>query len=220
MNGYINKLYKLHKPLSKTNDNEVKKFNGFENYNPLSGFYGELRIASARNRRQIFLNEDIQENSIFEVMYHLERIEHLDKLEGTKKPIEIIITSGGGSVFDGYGLISKIEYLKDNGYEIIMTVPSYACSMAFDLLIVGSKRRAGRYAKFMLHTGYTRLGGDLQTIEEQYEEYNKEWQIAVDLYTKYTKLTVEEIDAIKRGKKDKWFTAKEALENGVIDEIF
>ena len=115
MNGYINKLYKLHKPLSKTNkisetDTEVKKFSGYESYNPLVGFYGELRTISAKSRRQIFLSEDINENSIFEVMFHLERIEYLDKLNEfkVKKPIEIIITSGGGSVFDGYGLISKI----------------------------------------------------------------------------------------------------------------
>ena len=56
----------------------------------------EMRINSAF-RRKIYLCEEIDRESIFKVIYYLDRLKELDAKSGTKEPIEIVLDTYGGN---------------------------------------------------------------------------------------------------------------------------
>lgn len=194
------------------------------------GFYGlphfkeavitEMVLASAMRHRRILFNEDFNDDTAFKANYLLNRIVDIDNIEGgEKKPIEIIINSSGGSIYAGAILLGTIEYLKEQGYEIITTVNARAMSMGFMLSIVGSRRRATRYSTFLCHQPSSGMWGTLKDIEDDVAETKRLWEIMKDIIKQNTKITEEMLEVIYREKRDAIYTPQQALELGVIDEI-
>jgi ATP-dependent Clp protease protease subunit len=182
-------------------------------------FLDEMKINAALRDRRIFINEDINEDSMFKACYLLDRLTDLDKLSDTKPDLEIVIDSYGGLIYSGLALISKIESLKDSGYKIITTVNSVAMSMGFMLLLVGSERRALRHSRIMCHQPSSATWGTLQDQEESVEETQKLWVKMKELIIKYTDITDEQLEDIKSRKYDWFMWSTEAKNLNVIDYI-
>jgi ATP-dependent Clp protease protease subunit len=179
----------------------------------------EMKISAAVRDRRIYISDDINSNSMFKTMYLINRIIDVDKRSNSKEPIEIIVDSFGGFIYQGLALVGLIEKLKDEGYKIITTVQSIAMSMGFILLIVGSERRALRHARIMCHQPNSATWGTLQEQEESVEETNQLWIRLKNIIKKYTKITDSELEDIKSRKYDWFMWADVALEKGVIDYI-
>lgn len=173
----------------------------------------------AFQNRKLMVYDGIDDSSIFRCIYSLLRIRDADKKIGTKEPIEIMINSLGGSVYDGLSLISLIENMKDDGYEIITTNMGYALSMGFIISIVGSKRRCYRYATYMHHDISSANYGKLTSMEEEVENMRILRSRADSIVLKYTNLTKDVLDDINDRKLDKYFTAEEALKLNICDEV-
>jgi ATP-dependent Clp protease protease subunit len=183
-------------------------------------FLDEMKMNAALRDRRIFINEDITENSMFKACYLLDRLVQLDKHDGIKRDIEIVIDSYGGYIYHGLNLISKIESLREKGYKIITTVHSVAMSMGFMILICGSERRAIKHSRIMCHQPYSGLWySTLQDMEESVDETKALWIRLKELITKYTNITDEQLEDIKSRKFDWFMWSEEALELGVIDQI-
>ena len=71
-----------------------------------------VRRNMAVNLRKIYVNDVITQELIDELLYYLYSLVDLDNDAGTKKPIEILLNTDGGSVEAGNTLIGYIEYLK------------------------------------------------------------------------------------------------------------
>lgn len=179
----------------------------------------EMKVNAALRDRRIYFNEDVGRDSTFKTIYFMERIRDLDKQEGIKKPIELVISSPGGVIYDGLAVVSKIEEFKDAGYKIITTANSMAMSMAFILLICGSERRALRYSRLMLHQPSSATWGTLQGMKEDIEETDKLWEILKGIIKKYTKITDEQLEDMRRRKFDWYMSPQEAKELNIIDKI-
>ena len=72
-----------------------------------------VRRNMAVNLRKIYVNDVITQELIDELLYYLYSLVDLDNDSGTKKPIEILLNTDGGSVEAGNTLIGYIEYLHD-----------------------------------------------------------------------------------------------------------
>lgn len=180
----------------------------------------EMVLTSAMKHRRILFNEGFNDDTAFKANYLLNRIVDIDNLEGcNRKPIEIIINSSGGSIYAGAILLGTIETLKNMGYEIITTVNARAMSMGFMLSIVGTKRRATRYATFLCHQPSSGMWGTLKDIEDDVAETKRLWEIMKDIIKKNTKITDDMLEVIYREKRDAIYNPTQALELGVIDEI-
>lgn len=185
--------------------------------NPL---INEMKTSSALRDRNIHIEGIIDEDLAFEVCYFLNRIRNIDKKNNSKEDILLTINSYGGSIIHGNKIIGLIENMKSEGYKINSLTTGMAFSMAFDISICCSKRYAYRYAQFLLHqtqTGYEM--GELKEIERDIEYQKRQWEIAADYYTKYTKIPKTKIDEIYNYKINYFFNSQEALELGVIDKI-
>lgn len=173
----------------------------------------------AFQNRKLMVYDDVDDASMFRCIYTLIRIREADKKLGTKEPIEILINSCGGTVYDGLSLISLIENMKDDGYTIITTNMGYAFSMGFLISIVGSVRKSFRYATYLHHDMSSMNYGKLAFMEEEINDMRILRKRVDDIVLKYTKLTQADLDEINNKKLDKRFTAEEALALKICDEV-
>jgi len=179
----------------------------------------EMKISSALKYRRIYLSDEVERDTIFEVLYFLDRLRDIDRKMGTKEDIEIIIDSYGGTIYNGLSLISKVEQLRDEGYKIITTVSGVSMSMGFLILICSSERRAYRYSTLLAHQPSCWTGGTLKDLEDEVIELQRLWSLTKYLVLKYTKIPESKLDEVKEKKQDWILDAQKALELGVVDKI-
>jgi len=179
----------------------------------------EMKINSALKNRRIYLSNEVDRETVFEVIYFLDRLRDIDFKKGTKEDIEIVIDSYGGHIYHGLSLISKQQQMIDEGYRIITTVSGVAMSMGYCVSVVASKRRGYRHSTYLLHQPSSGTWGTLKQMEDDIEETNRLWEKMKNIVKQYTKITEEELETMKREKRDWIFSAEEALKYGIIDEI-
>lgn len=198
------------------------KFNYDEDWGLTSQnqFRPQMELSLVTNQRKIFINEDITEDSVFKYMYYLDKLVDLDNQRGgIKQPIELCINTNGGSVYDCFTLISKIEYMKDNGYHIITTNIGRAFSAGFLISICGSERRAYRLARYMYHDVSSGTFGKYYEMKESLEEVKILSEMISDIVCKYTNLTRENLQDINKYKLDRYYSASEILDLKGVDII-
>lgn len=121
--------------------------------------------------------------------------------------IEILINSGGGSVWQGFPIVTAISQSKKSVTTIIDTI---GASMAGLIFLAGRKRKMFAHAQLMLHAARYEDGH----IDDAITNTNNSFVEFIKNTTKRAKATIE-------GwlKKDTYFTAKQAVENKLAHEI-
>ncbi|KAJ3491543.1 hypothetical protein NLG97_g5577 [Lecanicillium saksenae] len=140
-----------------------------------------------------------------------------------EKPITMYINSPGGSVTSGMAIYDTMTYIKS---PVSTVCVGGAASMAAILLAGGEagKRFALPHSSIMIHQplGGTRgqasdimiYANQIQKIREQ---SNKIMRHHLNKAKGHDKYTMEEVNEMM--ERDKYLSAEEALELGVIDEI-
>ncbi|GGR04912.1 ATP-dependent Clp protease proteolytic subunit [Streptomyces netropsis] len=132
------------------------------------------------------------------------------------KDIFLYINSPGGSVTAGFAIYDTMRYIKNDVVTIAMGL---AASMGQFLLTAGTpgKRFALPNSDILMHQGSAGLGGTASDIKIQAEQLLRTKKRMAQITAEHTGQTVETI--IRDGDRDRWFTAEEAKEYGIIDEI-
>jgi ATP-dependent Clp protease, protease subunit len=179
----------------------------------------EMKISSALRQRKVHLSDEVYRDSIFEVEYLIDKLVKIDQMSGTKEPINLVINSFGGEIYAGLTLISKIEELQDDGYEINTIISGCAMSMGSAISIIGTNRKAYRYSTIMIHQPSSSTFGCLKDQQEDIRETERMWELMKKIIKENSNITEEQLENIYQHKKDWYMNAEEALELGVIDEI-
>ena len=132
------------------------------------------------------------------------------------KPIELIIDSYGGYVYQGLGLVNIIKNSKTPVHTI---VAGCAMSMGFIMAICGHMRFAHQDSTFMYHQLWSWSIGPAQQMEEDLKENIRLQEILESITLKNTKITKSRLAEIRKCKEDWYITPKEALKLGIIDGI-
>ncbi|MGW1199801.1 ATP-dependent Clp protease proteolytic subunit [Streptomyces sp. NPDC002536] len=132
------------------------------------------------------------------------------------KDIYLYINSPGGSVTAGMAVYDTMQYIPNDVVTIGMGL---AASMGQFLLTGGTagKRFALPNTDILMHQGSAGLGGTASDIKIQAEQLLRTKARMATITAEHTGQTVETI--IRDGDRDRWFTAEEAKEYGIIDEI-
>lgn len=130
--------------------------------------------------------------------------------------IKMFINSPGGSVMAGMGIYDTMQYVAP---QVSTTCTALAASMGAVLLCAGEKgkRFCLPHARVMIHQPSGGMQGQFTEMEIS---YNLIRQLKAELYgviAEATGKTLEEIE--KDSDRDKWMTATEAKDYGMIDEI-
>ena len=174
--------------------------------------------------REMTLDDMLLENRIVfmigEISYRMatEVIMKMLYLDNLKKDVEIslYINSPGGSVDDTMAIYDTIRFI---GSPVATYCIGRAQSGAAIVLAAGTKgkRHALPHAKVMLHQPWGGVTGQAADIKIQAEEIVKAKAVINEILAKLTGLTPEQI--AEETERDKYMTAQQALEYGLIDEV-
>ena len=135
-----------------------------------------------------------------------------------KCSIEIVFSSPGGSIIDGFELFDFIQELRHKGHRITTGSLGMAASMAGILLMAGDHRWIGHQCWLMIHRAAFGAIGKTYEVEDEVKLVKRIEDRILDIFTKRSKLTKLKI---KRNwdRKDWWIDADECIQLGLVDEI-
>jgi ATP-dependent Clp protease protease subunit len=142
---------------------------------------------------------------------------YLDSI--SNKDITLYINSPGGSIYDGFGILDTMEYIKS---DIVTINTGLAASMSAVILCAGTKgkRKALKRSRTMIHQpslGYFMSTSTASDIEiEANEIINLKTQLS-EILSEKTGQPYDKI--IKDSDRDYWMTSLMAKQYGIIDEI-
>lgn len=162
--------------------------------------------------RIIFLSEEVNDTTASLVVAQLLFLEAQDP----DKDIQFYINSPGGSVTAGLAIYDTMQYIKADVSTICIGL---AASMGSFLLAAGTKgkRIALPNSEIMVHQPSAGFRGQATDIQIHAENIMRTKERLNKLYAQHTGKSVEEIrDALER---DKFMTAEEAKDFGIIDNV-
>jgi ATP-dependent protease ClpP protease subunit len=135
------------------------------------------------------------------------------------KPVNVSINSLGGYVFDGIGIYNL---LAGHDGPVTTTVIGTAASAASIILVAGDRRRMMANSSAMIHRAWGLAIGNAGVMRAEANILDTVDQQIAESYAARADGTAEEWLEVMAGGKDEdgtWYSAKAALEAGLIDEI-
>lgn len=131
-----------------------------------------------------------------------------------KKPIHLYISSPGGSVLDGYGIIDTMNLIEAPVYTYTIGL---AASMGALIFLNGNKRYMLPHSELMLHQPLGGVSGQASDIEITANRIIKMKKDINEMIATRCNLNIEEVE--KFTDRDRYFNADEAINYGLADEI-
>ena len=163
--------------------------------------------------RVVFLVGEINHASAARVMMQMLYLE--DQKRG--QDINFYINSPGGSVDDTLAIYDTMTFISSD-------VSTFCIGRAYSggavLLCAGEagKRHILPHAKVMIHQPYGGVTGQTSDIQIQAEQIIKAKQTLNEIISRHSGQPIEQV--AKDGERDKYFTAQEAKDYGLVDVVF
>ena len=136
--------------------------------------------------------------------------------EDPEKDIFLYINSPGGSITAGMAIYDTMQYIQPDVATVAMGM---AASMGQFLLSSGAKgkRYATPHTRVLMHQPSGGFGGTATDVRINAELILHMKKVLAELTAEQTGKTIEQINA--DADHDRWFTADEALEYGLVDKV-
>jgi ATP-dependent Clp protease protease subunit len=163
-------------------------------------------------QRIIFLGTEVNDESAQRVCSQL----LLLAAEDPHGDISLYINSPGGSVSAGLAIYDTMRLIPN---DVATVATGFAASMGQVLLTVGTpgKRYALPNARIMMHQPSAGIGGTTADIAIQAENLEHMKRVIERINAERTGQSRETIE--RDSDRDRWFTAEQALEYGMVDTI-
>ncbi|NLU67150.1 ATP-dependent Clp protease proteolytic subunit [Streptomyces sp. HNM0574] len=163
-------------------------------------------------QRIVLLGTEVTESSANRVCAQL----LLLSAEDPRGDISLCINSPGGSVTAGLAIYDTMRLIPNDVSTLVM---GFAASMGQFLLTVGTagKRYALPNARIMMHQPSSGIGGAAADIAIQAENHEYMKRTIERLTAEHTGQSEETIS--RDGDRDRWFTAGQAKEYGMVDRV-
>lgn len=162
--------------------------------------------------RIIFLGSDVNEASANVVVAQLLFLQADDP----KKDIFFYINSPGGSVYDALAIYDTMQFITNDVQTVGIGVQASAAAF---LLSSGTKGKRSLLpnATVMIHQPSSGTRGKVTDQEIDLRESLRIKRLLESIMAKNTGQKIEKMH--EDMERDKWLTAKEALEYGIVDKI-
>jgi ATP-dependent Clp protease, protease subunit len=136
--------------------------------------------------------------------------------EDPRSDISLYINSPGGSVSAGLAIYDTMCLIPN---EVSTLAMGLAGSMGQFLLSAGTpgKRYSLPHAQILMHQGSAGFGGTAADVEIYAEQLERIGATLLRLISQHTGQPLEVVE--RDSRRDRWFTAEEALGYGLIDHI-
>jgi ATP-dependent Clp protease, protease subunit len=162
--------------------------------------------------RIVFLIGEINQASVSRVMMQMLYLEN----QRRSQEISLYINSPGGAVDDTLAMYDTMKFLSSS-------IATYCIGRAYSgaalLLTAGEKGRRFMlpHAKVMIHQPYGGVTGQAEDIRLQAEQIIKSKQTLSRIIAENTGQSYDRV--VADSERDKYFTAEEAKEYGLVDEV-
>jgi len=176
----------------------------------------DLGAADIYNRllkeRIVFLGTDVNDTIANQLAA---QILYLDGQDGDQD-IWLYINSPGGSISAGMAIYDTMQFVTADVATVCMGL---AASMGQFLLCSGApgKRFALPHSQIMMHQPSGGFQGQASDIAIQAERMIYIKRLMAERIAEHTGQTVDQIEA--DSERDRWFTAEQAKEYGIIDDV-
>ncbi|HMB96894.1 MAG TPA: ATP-dependent Clp endopeptidase proteolytic subunit ClpP [Balneolaceae bacterium] len=136
--------------------------------------------------------------------------------EDPEKDINFYINSPGGVVSSGLAIYDTMQYVK---CDVSTTCVGMAASMGAVLLTAGTKgkRNLLPHARVMIHQPLGGVQGQASDIEIEAQEIIRIKRTLSQILADHADQSIDQI--IKDSDRNKWMTAQEAFEYGLVDRV-
>lgn len=165
--------------------------------------------------RKIIINEQISDSIIETAVLPLLDMDN-DK---SGDPIEIILSTYGGSVYSGFSLIDAIEKLKTT---TIIHIMSIAASMGLLIAMAGHNNPnvttvCHPFSVGLLHSGSQYMEGSSHAVKDTFD-FSQHYEDKIRKYIlSHSNIDEELYEKIER--KEYWMDADEMLRLGIVNKI-
>tara|TARA_Y100000034_G_scaffold48691_1_gene60248 strand:- start:48 stop:710 length:663 start_codon:yes stop_codon:yes gene_type:complete len=183
--------------------------------------------------RIIGLYGEVTEENAAETTYSLLALKEMGKKEElsdpddpesdvitTYQPLDFIVSTWGGSAADMFSIYDIMRTVRAD-CDISTLGLGKVMSAGVLILAAGTKgqRKIGKNCRVMLHGVTSGQHGNLSDLENEMAEAKWTQDTLVNCLTKETKMTKKYLKKILAKRMNVYFTAKEAVELGMADEI-
>ena len=163
--------------------------------------------------RVVVLHGDVNEHSISNViiqLLHLANINH--------NPINLIVSTYGGSVDEMFSLYDTIKFLPCEVHTVAL-----GKVMSAGVLLLASgvkgKRLIGNSARIMIHPVSGGSYGNVFEIINDSKEHKRLHDLMLEALVKETKMKKQEIVKMMESGHDYYLTPQDAIRLGIVDKI-
>jgi len=143
-----------------------------------------------------------------------------NELIETVKPIEIVISTNGGSADDMFSMYDAMRLTRE---EVEIETLGLGKVMSAGTLILAAgtkgKRKIGKYCRIMLHSVIGGAGGPMHQLDNELKEIKYMQETYIKALCDETNLTEQKLHSILKRKVNVYLNAEEAVELGLADII-
>ncbi|WP_416905731.1 ATP-dependent Clp protease proteolytic subunit [Micromonospora echinospora] len=174
--------------------------------------FGDQVFERLLRERIVFLGTEVTEASANQVCAQI----LLLAAEDAERDIFLYINSPGGSVSAGLAIYDTMRYVRN---DVATLALGFAGSMGQFLLCTGAagKRYALPHSRIMMHQPHGGFGGTAADITIQAENMLHVKRTMQELIAQHSGHTLADIT--RDSDRDRWFTAEQAREYGLIDRV-
>lgn len=163
----------------------------------------------------VFLFGEIMDGTLYDIMTRIRGIIHMRDEQYKNSPINMIINSGGGSVYEALGII---DYIQSLDVKVNTIVRGCAMSAAALILCAGTgTRAASQNSTIMFHEISSDIYGKSSDMKANVQHMEKLEEILLGILKSNSKKDIEFWKNVTI--KDYYITPNDALDLGVIDTI-
>ena len=180
--------------------------------------YKEIEFAVDVEDSIVYIVGEIEDFGLYDFMVRCRAILR-NRADGDTSPINVVIDSPGGDVYEMFGIIDYIESLERNSDIKVNTIcRGKAMSAAAMILACGTgKRLASKRATVMIHEGSSMQAGKSSDVKAA-QKYNAHLEDMAN--TILSEKTIKDKKFwSEQTKTDLYLSAKDAQKLGVIDGI-
>ena len=175
----------------------------------------------------MLLNETINSKAATEFIKTLHDVNEFDTKQEEKeanlinkkfvrKPISVIICSGGGSVYDGFTIINEIL---ESRTPVHTYCSGIAGSMAACIFLAGKERIIRPNSSVVFHAISSGNYGDIQKVREYLQEMEFLQDKLIGWITSRCRIGVKRLRQIETARKDLYIHPTECMELGIATEL-
>lgn len=155
---------------------------------------------------KIFFYNEVNEESVAELVTKLHEMEHLSK-------VTIFIKSEGGDVYSGF---SAMDHMKASPLEITTVADGLCASSATLILYGGDKRLMMKNARILIHQASSDFAGG--KFEDLDDEKKLMKSVMKQMREVYKDIPTEKLDFLM--KKDVYLTSSKSMKYGIVHGIY